>query len=292
LINELGTGVAGQGRMTNETFQAGAQDLNGLASITDVLQQRDTELKTIIESLQRLMTTLGSDQQRQTYVDLLAHSDQVLKTLIDEDANVRQGIDRMNTFFSEIDQGFAGRTQDLQSIVHNLPGTLSALDSLSVNLGAKGHRALPTLQNILPGFVEGPLIFGSQLDPKGQTAYTGNVLTRIQPTQGCFVVDGRTNPTGEKVVDSGTPQSSVCTAPAAVLGCLSLVVTDCTGSVLAVICSEPTVAPIFPLCHGPAAGSAATGGGQLRSPSSAPTSAPPIDINDQAHHDLLRYLLQ
>jgi virulence factor Mce-like protein len=312
LINQLGAGVAGQGRMLNETFQSGRQDLAGLASVTDTLQQRDTELKTVIESLQKLMATLSTDQQRKTYVDLLAHSDQVLKTLLDEDANVRQGIDRMNQFFGEIDAGFAGRTEDLQAIVHNLPGTLSALDALSVNLGTKGHRSLPTVYNVLPGLIEGNLIFGSQLDAaNGQKAFTGNVFTRVMPSQGCFYVDSRTNPTGDKVVDTGNVQTTVCTAPAGVLGCLGAIQSGNPGSIVAA-CSPANLAPI---CSSPELGQipgialvcstlphsashALVPGGTGALPSSiasnlaALTPSAPTNVSDQVHQDLLRYLLQ
>ena len=89
LIDQLGAGVAGQGHATNETLQAGRQDMDSLAQVTDVLRSRDAELQRIIEALQNLTKTLSSDQQRQTYVNLIHHSNEVLRTLKDEDANVQ-----------------------------------------------------------------------------------------------------------------------------------------------------------------------------------------------------------
>jgi len=50
LIANLGTGLAGQGRTTNETFQVGSQDLGNFAQVTDVLAARDAELRRIIDA--------------------------------------------------------------------------------------------------------------------------------------------------------------------------------------------------------------------------------------------------
>ena len=158
-------GPRGQGRNTNETFQVGQQDHNGAwPDVTDVLQARDQELRQIIDALTKLTGTLASDQKRQTYIDLLKHSDAVLKTLRDEDTDVQQGIDRMNELFGIFEAGLQNRAGDLQGVFANLPGVVTSLDNLSVNLGAKGHRSLPTVDRVLPGLVEGPIIFGSQPD--------------------------------------------------------------------------------------------------------------------------------
>ena len=188
LIDSLGIGLTGQGRNTNQTFQVGRQDLTNLGNVTDVLQARDAELRRVIEALTKITATLATDQQRSNYPDLLAHSDAVLKTLIDEDASVAQGIDRMNTFFGQVEAGLAGRQADLQSVLTDLPRTVSDLDALSSTLGPQGHVGLGIVQTSAPGVVGGDLVFGSQ--PMGNT-YTRNVYTRVMPSQGCFTVNGR-----------------------------------------------------------------------------------------------------
>ena len=189
LIDSLGTGLAGQGRNTNQTFQVGRQDLGNLAQVTDVLQARDAELKRIIDALSKITSSLATDQQRANYPDLLAHSDTVLKTLIAEDADVAQGIDRLNTFFGILDSGLSGRQQDLSAVLASLPRTVSDLDALASTLGPQGIVALRVAQKTAPGVVASDLIFGST--PNFNT-YTSNLFTRVLPAQGCFNVNTRT----------------------------------------------------------------------------------------------------
>ena len=189
LIDSLGQGLLGQGRSTNETFQTGATDLTNLASVTDVLQARDAELKRVIEALTKITQTLSTDQQRANYPDLLAHSDTVLKTLIAEDADVASGIDRMNTFFGLLDASLAGRQQDFNQIITDLPVTVSNVNALASVLGPQGHVGLGIVQAAAPGVVGGDLIFGSQPDAN---TYTNNFYTRVMPGQGCYSVAKRT----------------------------------------------------------------------------------------------------
>lgn len=223
LIDSLGQGLAGQGRNTNETFQTGATDLTNLASVTDVLQARDAELKRVIEALTQITQTLSTDQQRANYPDLLAHSDTVLKTLIAEDADVASGIDRMNTFFGQLDAGLAGRQQDFNQIITDLPVTVSTVNALAAVLAPQGHVALGVVQAAAPGVVGGDLIFGSQPDAN---TYTSNMYTRVMPGQGCYSVGTRTYNANGYAVDnqavktrpsttpgSGNPNSD-CTLPA------------------------------------------------------------------------------
>src|SRR5258708_1467679 len=188
LIDSLGAGLAGQGRNTNETFQTGATDLTNLAGVTDILQARDAELRKVIEALTKITQTLSTDQQRANYPDLLAHSETVLQTLIAEDADVSQGIDRMNTFFGLVDQGLAGRQQDFQQIITDLPTTISDIDALASTLGPQGHVALPIVQAAAPGVVGSDLIFGSS---PANNVYTNDLYTRVMPSQGCYDVGKR-----------------------------------------------------------------------------------------------------
>jgi len=274
LIHELGTGLAGQGRMTNETFQSGAQNLTALANVTDVLQTRDAELKRIIDALTRLTQTISSDQQRTTYVHLLQHSDQVLQTLKDEDAQVQQGIDRMDSFFGSVDAGTAGRQADLQAIFADLPNTITALDSLSVNLGGKAHTALPVVKQTLPAALGGDLIFGSQ--PDNKNAFTTDIFTRVMPTQGCFNVDFRTkDPKTGQVSDTGTPipGDEICTTAGGISNATDLVTALCK------------LAAQIPGCPHAAAAAPTTS----RRTATAP-QAPSLDATTE--QQLIRYLLQ
>jgi virulence factor Mce-like protein len=232
LIDSLGTGLAGQGRNTNQTFQVGRQDLGNLAQVTDVLQARDAELKRIIDALSKITSSLATDQQRANYPDLLAHSDTVLKTLIAEDADVAQGIDRLNAFFGIVDASFAGRQQDFQAVLallagtyrsnKYLPGTISDLDALASTLGPQGIVALRVAQKTAPGVIAADLLFGSQpsKNASGQYTFTQNFYTRVMPEQGCLVVNTRTYNANGIAQDSpptirpGSANSSpVCTTP-------------------------------------------------------------------------------
>jgi virulence factor Mce-like protein len=190
LINNLGTGLAGQGRNTNETIQVGRQDLGNLGQVTDVLAARDAELKRLIDALTKITQTLGSDQQTANYPDLLTHSQAVLKTLIAEDADVAQGTDRLNQFFAILDAGFAGRQQDFQAVLAALPRTISDLDALASTLGPQGHVALGIARSAAPGVVAGDLVFGAT--PANHT-WTNDLWVRAMPSQGCSVVNTRYN---------------------------------------------------------------------------------------------------
>jgi virulence factor Mce-like protein len=211
LLHNLGLGLAGQGLNTNETFQTGRRNLDDLAAVTDVLQQRDTSLKRIIVALDKLTATLSTDPNRQTYVNLLKHSDQVLKILKEEDASVEQGIERMNTFFGQLDSGLNGREGDLRAIFGDIPETVTDLDALSQSLAHQGHVGKPVIQEAGAAAVEGPIIFGSQ-PAHGTSAFTNDVFTRVMPAQGCFDVNGR------KVNDQGlyedTPPPPIRPGPA------------------------------------------------------------------------------
>jgi virulence factor Mce-like protein len=310
LIDQLGLGVAGQGRNTNETFQSGTQDLTQLAKVTDTLQARDAELKRIIESLTKLTATLSSDQQRQTYIDLLHHSDQVLKTLKDEDANVQQGIDRMNQLFGTFDAGLNGRQGDLNAVFQQLPNTVTDVDNLSVNLGRNGHIGYPVLQSSIPGIVSGPLIFGAK---SSSNQFTDNIWTRVQTAVGCFYVNQRTRDASGVYTDSGGPIRTtrgdgtytfeslphfgpVCDSGASAL--LGLLGTVCGSGppnpVTQAVCSAATGLPV-PLAGAqvPASGNAGPAGTGTAAPKTiSPNSLPALPPGtDQAQKDLLRYLL-
>ena len=188
LINNLGTGLAGQGRTTNETFHVGQQDLGNFAQVTDVLQTRDAELRRLIDALTKITQTLASDQQTANYPELLAHSQAVLKTLIAEDADIQQGTDRMNSFFAVLDAGFAGRQQDFQAVMTALPRTVSDLDALASALAPQGHVALGIAQSAAPAVVASNLVFGAtpaKNTATNQYTYTNDVWARVMPSQGC-----------------------------------------------------------------------------------------------------------
>lgn len=206
LLDEVGKGVAGRGKDTNETLQAGAQDANSLAAVTDVLKQRDAELRRVIESLTRLTETLATDQQRNNYPDLLRHSDTVLQALKDEDAHVQSGLERMNSFFSEINQGLQGQGDNLQAILKDLPTTVALLDTVSKDLYGEGQIAYPLAAAAMPGLVKGPQIFGSIPDAN---VFTQNTFTRVLTPGGCGTVNRR-NPDGR---ESNVVLTTVCSAP-------------------------------------------------------------------------------
>jgi len=303
LIANLGLGVAGQGRNTNETFQSGTQDLHSLAAVTDTLQSRDAELKRIIEALTKLTATLSSDQQRQTYVNLLKHSEQVLSTLKAEDANVAQGIDRMNQLFGTFDAGLNGRGSDLQGTFQALPVTVTDLDNLSQNLARDGHIGYPTLQNSIAGIVGGPLIFG---DKSSSTQFTGNIWTRVETSVGCFFVNHRAQDSSGAYSDNGGPISTPRAAPYTLQSVPSQAFTNLCNSnastVLGALGTICTTAPANPVTQAVCTAAAASAAQGNSAPSTAPKSqaapgtggtaaAPSPPGSDQAQQDLLRYLL-
>jgi virulence factor Mce-like protein len=211
LINNLGTGLLGQGSTTNETIQVGRQDLGNFAQITDVLQARDAELKRLIDALTKITQTLSSDQQTANYPDLLNHSEAVLKTLIAEDTDIQQGTDRLNSFFAVLDSAFAGRQQDFQAVLAALPRTIGDLDALASTLGPQGHVALPIAQATAPALVASDLVFGAT--PSSNT-FTNDVFARVMPSQGCSDVSTRSYDANGIASNSPTAlPGEVCTLP-------------------------------------------------------------------------------
>lgn len=318
LIDNLGVGLAGQGRMTNETIQTGGKDLNALADVTDVLAARDAELRRIIDALTRLTQTLSTDQNRQTYIDLLKHSDQVLQTLKQEDAHVQQGIERMNQFFGALDTGLAGRQQDVQALFADLPETLKDLDQLTQGLAAQGHVAYPLTITAAPGTIAAPIVFGSQ---PANTAFTKDVYTRVQPSQGCFTVDYRKYDAQGFAADSGVPHdgthinpstgqpdptdATVKTLPIPCTGfatafttlgltaCLGNPTTECVLNVLQQMCTNLNLSP----CPFGSAAQLSAAQRQTRLlPQGAqlpvPTAPKLGTLQQQAQDDLFRYLLR
>ncbi|MHB8507082.1 MAG: MlaD family protein [Candidatus Dormibacteria bacterium] len=287
LITELGKGLAGQGPNTNTTIQAGTQDFNSLAAVTDVLNQRDAELKTVIQSLTRLTETLASDQQRTNYPLLLKHSDTVLQALKDEDADVQKGIDRMNSFFGEIDQGLSGQGGNLQEIFTQLGPTLNNLDALSIQLNKQGQVIYPLTAGVVAGVLVGPQIFGAQPQT---TTFTHNVYTRVQTPSGCMTVNA-TKPDGG---DSGSPNSVTCGFPGGACANTSNPnPAACAAALQTVACA--VTGNKLPGCPISAAGGI-TGGATSQGSGRSATigSAPPIDpgLSNEVQQDLLRFLLQ
>jgi virulence factor Mce-like protein len=293
LIDELGTGLAGQGKLTNQTFQSGRMDLDSLASVTDVLKQRDSELKTVIQSLTRLTETMASDQQRQNYPQLLQHSDEVLTTLRSEDAYVQQGIDRMDTFFTEIDNGLAGQGGNLDDILRRVPATVTDLNTLSNDLYAKGQVAYPLVKDyVVPSVIGGPVVFGSQT---AGTSFTRNVYTRVQTPVGCAPYDSL-NPDGS---DSGQVAGDVCSVPASNCVANPPAPGACAATLQAQICAMARQTPFGALCPAGPAGANVPSlpGGTPTQPTPAPPPAsqpPGVDTTtrQQTEDLLLRYLLQ
>jgi virulence factor Mce-like protein len=301
LIDSLGTGLAGQGRNTNETFQTGATDLTNLAGVTDILQARDAELRRVIEALTKITETLSTDQQRANYPDLLAHSDTVLKTLIAEDADVSSGIDRMNTFFGLLDQGLAGRQQDFNQIITDLPVTVSSVDALASVLAPQGHVGLAIVQAAAPGVVGGDLIFGSQPD---MTTYTNDMYTRVMPAQGCYSVGTRTYNSNGYATDnqgqltrpgSGNPNQD-CTLPAFANGCASV---TCLGGLAGGLCVLENLPPaVCNLLTGGVIGSSASGASLTRTSLSSQPQRGVLGLplqpsaDTQATQNLVTYLLR
>jgi virulence factor Mce-like protein len=307
LINNLGIGVAGQGRNTNETIQSGTQDLNGLAKVTDTLQARDAELRRIIDALTKLTATLSSDQQRQTYINLLQHSEQVLTTLKAEDANVAQGIDRMNKLFGTFDAGLNGRASDLNGTFAAVPNTVSDLDALSINLARDGHIGYPTLQQSIPGIVSAPVIFG---DRSSSNQWTQNVWTRVMTAVGCFYVNHRALDSTGAYSDNGGPIATprgnmkytftslpglgpVCDSGSAT-GLLGILGTACTGApnnpVTQAICAA-TGHPVTSSASAPGGAAPSTPGAAPQAPTGAAPQPTLPPGSDQAQQDLLRWLL-
>ena len=300
LIDSLGQGLAGQGRTTNETFQTGATDLTNLAGVTDILQARDLELRRVIEALTKITQTLSTDQQRANYPDLLAHSDTVLKTLIAEDADVSSGIDRMKTFFGYLDAGLAGRQQDFNQIITDLPVTIRTVDALASVLAPQGHIGLGIVQAAAPGVVGGDLIFGSQPDAN---TYTNDMYTRVMPAQGCYSVGKRTYDANGYATDNQSITTrpnggKSCTLPAFAGGCAGpTCLVGLAGGLCVLenlpsaVCNLLTGGTIHAAAaSGPASSAPATAQGtSLRGPLGLPL-APSSD--SQATANLMAYLLQ
>lgn len=307
LISNLGTGLAGQGPNTNQTLQTGQTNLNDLSQVTDVLSQRDAELRRIIEALTKLTATLSTDPQRATYVNLLKHSDQVLQTLKDEDATIQQSMDRADQFFNEIDQGLSGQGGNLQGIFADLPNTVTQLDALSLTMGRQGNVAYPVLKATGSATVGSDLTFGSQptngTGANVNSGFTNDVFTRVMPAQGCFQVNGRSVDANGLQQNNSTVlrgPGSLCTVPGGgLLTCPSTLASapaTCVIAILQSLCAlhiAPATAcaavPAPAAAASPASATTGQAAPTTQAPQGTTPKAPLVDPNTV--NGILGYLL-
>lgn len=297
LIDNLGTGLAGQGPNTNQTLQTGQTNLNDLAQVTDVLKTRDAELKRIIEALTKLTQTLATDQQRTNYVSLLSNSDKVLKTLKDEDAQIQLQIDRADEFFGILDRGLSPQTGNIQGVFRDLPTTVTNLDALSVSLGRQGDVGYPVLKATTP--MIGPVIFGSQ---PNKSTYTNDVYTRVEPAQGCFQVNAQkpdanglmqNNPQVVRGAPAATDPSPLCTTPAFNTCTTGLADPKCVLGLAQALCTLfHDQLPGCPVALGAAQANHAPQVSQPGAPTTPQVNKPQAVVDPGALDGLLKYLLK
>ena len=163
VVTELGGGLAGRGPGLNETIRYGTGDLKDLRQISDTLARRDQDLQTVISALDDVTGELARDDRRQQLGDLIKNADVLLKALADQDAALKNALTQTNAALARTDTALGGTEGNLKSIFHQLPVTVTRLDTFTRDLGLAADDIVPTFGSIgVAGLKETPIVFGGK----------------------------------------------------------------------------------------------------------------------------------
>ena len=179
LVVELGGGVGGRGAALNRGFSSGRQDLNDLATIADTLQLRDQELQEVIQNLDVVSAELARSDRRDQLGQLIQSTDSLVKTLADQDVQLKRALVETNAALSRTDTALSGTAPALNDIFRTLPGLVHTTNLLTRDLGLLMDvlRGGNNFDTFLRGVDSGPQVFGAQ-DAAGYA-------TRISLIVGC-----------------------------------------------------------------------------------------------------------
>ncbi|MHB8572845.1 MAG: MlaD family protein [Candidatus Dormibacteria bacterium] len=171
LVVELGGGLLGRGADMNQGFQAGAQDLTDLSSVTAALSQRDRDLETVITTLDQVLAELAQSDRRQELGALLTNSQQLLADLSSQDQQVKTLLANANASLARQNAGLAGTAPALGDILRNVPTLVSNTSQLTADFGSgldtllapdPYNRSQPLFLQLEKGIDEGPMVFGGK----------------------------------------------------------------------------------------------------------------------------------
>lgn len=162
VIIELGGGVAGRGVDTNETIRNGTDDLTDLAVITDTIARRDAELVKVIQSLDTVTAELAQSDRRQQLGELIRNSDRLIKTLANQDAELKRALTQSNAALSRTDSALSGDQGNLASIFQQTPTLVHRTNSLMGDLSVGADAALNGLPTQIQSIRQTAVVFGGK----------------------------------------------------------------------------------------------------------------------------------
>ena len=159
-LDELGGGLAGEGMVQNRGISAGSQDLTDLAAVADELAQRDRELQDVIGSLSQVTSELAQSDRRTQLGALIKNTEALMKTLADQDAQIKRALGETNSALRRTDSALQGTGGNLNSINHSLATTVHDANQLTNDLSYGMDVLMPHLDQFITGVQEGPQVFG------------------------------------------------------------------------------------------------------------------------------------
>jgi ABC-type transporter Mla subunit MlaD len=161
LVVELGGGVAGRGPQTNQGIAYGTKDLDDLAAISETLARRDRELAEVIRSLDIVLSELARSDRSQQLGDMIVSSDALLRSLADQDAQIRRMLVETNAALTRTDNGLSGAGPQLNDLAHQSKPLVHNVDVLTGDLGLGLDYLTPYTDQFVTGIRQGPIVFGA-----------------------------------------------------------------------------------------------------------------------------------
>ncbi|GAC1340264.1 MAG: hypothetical protein NVSMB29_08880 [Candidatus Dormibacteria bacterium] len=174
LIDDLGAGVAGQGRNLNEAIAAGTQDLQHLATFGTTLNNRDPDLDRILLGLDGVLNRITSDDQLNQLSQLITNGQNTLDAIEAEQASFsRQFVDSQATL-ADFNIALDGAVPALRETLNTLPHFLPSLQAEAQQLDLVGSQFNTPLQlsSLVAGLKRGPTSTGGATErrPDGSTS--------------------------------------------------------------------------------------------------------------------------
>jgi phospholipid/cholesterol/gamma-HCH transport system substrate-binding protein len=162
ILIELGGGTAGRGPQLNETFRYGTQDLNDLRDIANTIRARDAELQKVIVALDGVTSELARSERRQQLGELIKNTDVLMKTLADQDSELKRALAQTNAALGRTDAALSGTEGNLAGLIHSAPVLVHRTNLLMGDLARDSDVVLSVMPVSLQAIPETTVIFGGK----------------------------------------------------------------------------------------------------------------------------------
>src|ERR1700682_5257225 len=189
LVVALGGGLAGRGLDTNQALSNGRQDLDHLAAISDTLAARDQDLQQVIKGLDQVTAELARSDRRNQLGALIAHSQALLHSLAQQDAQIKTTLTAANSALARTDAPLSGTAAQLNNILVQPPRTLGLLSGLTADLATNTDLLVRDPTTFDAGMKDSTSVFGAQ-DAQGYATRISVVVGACSPGVPCTLPGG------------------------------------------------------------------------------------------------------